>query len=108
MKRKPSPERHPLRENGLRIVAMNGRQLEKLGVPPDCVKLAIAAIQSVRQSGGGRGRQRHRRSCSSAPIEHSTGRNTSGGTSPSSRRKVRETNAAALEGWTGRRMSRRN
>ncbi len=35
---------------------MNSRQLMKLGVPPDCVKPAIAAIQSVRQSGDARGR----------------------------------------------------
>ncbi len=35
---------------------MNSRQLKKLGVPPDCVKPAIAAIQSVRQSGDARGR----------------------------------------------------
>ena len=35
---------------------MNGRQLQKLGVPPDCVKPAIAAIQLVRQSGDARGR----------------------------------------------------
>ncbi len=35
---------------------MNGRQLQKLGVPPDCVKPAIAAIQLVRRSGDARGR----------------------------------------------------
>ncbi|HAY78456.1 MAG TPA: RNA-splicing ligase RtcB, partial [Planctomycetaceae bacterium] len=33
---------------------MNRRQLQKLGVPEDCVKSAIAAIHSIRreQSGG--------------------------------------------------------
>ena len=35
---------------------MNSRQLKKLGLPPDCVKPAIAAIQSVRRSGDARGR----------------------------------------------------
>ncbi len=35
---------------------MNSRQLKKLGVPPDCVKPAIAAIQLVRRSGDDRGR----------------------------------------------------
>ncbi len=35
---------------------MNSRQLQKLGVPPDCVKPAIAAIQSIRQSSDVRGR----------------------------------------------------
>jgi len=35
---------------------MNSRQLTKLSIPPDCVKPAIAAIQSVRQSGDTRGR----------------------------------------------------
>ncbi len=35
---------------------MNSRQLQKLGVPPDCVRPAITAIQLVRQSGDGRGR----------------------------------------------------
>ncbi len=35
---------------------MNSRQLRKLGVPPDCVKPAIAVIQSVSKSGDPRGR----------------------------------------------------
>ena len=35
---------------------MNSRQLQKLGISPDCVRPAIAAIQLVRQSGDGRGR----------------------------------------------------
>ena len=35
-------------------IPMNRRQLQKLGVPEDCVKSAIAAIHSIRreQSGG--------------------------------------------------------
>ena len=35
---------------------MNSRQLQKLGVPPECVKPAIAAIQAVKQSGDPRSR----------------------------------------------------
>ena len=36
---------------------MNSRQLKKLGVPDDCVKSAIAAIQSVMKGGGLKGKQ---------------------------------------------------
>lgn len=36
---------------------MNARQLEKLGVPQDCVKSAIVAIQNATKSGGLRGKQ---------------------------------------------------
>ena len=36
---------------------MNSRQLKKLGVPDDCVKSAIAAIQSAMKGGGLKGKQ---------------------------------------------------
>jgi tRNA-splicing ligase RtcB len=36
---------------------MNSRQLQKLGVPEDCVKSAIVAIQSAMKSGDKRGKQ---------------------------------------------------
>lgn len=36
---------------------MNARQLGKLGVPRDCMKSAIAAIQSATKTGGLRGKQ---------------------------------------------------
>ena len=40
---------------------MNRRQLEKIGVPHDCVKPAIAAVQRAVQSGGVRGKEIKRR-----------------------------------------------
>ena len=36
---------------------MNSRQLQKLGVPQDCVKSAIVAIQNATKSGGLKGKQ---------------------------------------------------
>ena len=36
---------------------MNSRQLQKLGVPEECVHGAIAAIQSMMKTGGIRGKQ---------------------------------------------------
>jgi tRNA-splicing ligase RtcB len=36
---------------------MNSRQLQKLGVPEDCVKSAIVAIQSAMKAGDKRGKQ---------------------------------------------------
>ncbi|MEQ8786188.1 MAG: RtcB family protein [Pirellulaceae bacterium] len=36
---------------------MNGRQLQKLGVPRDCVKEAVAAVQAAAQSGKVKGKQ---------------------------------------------------
>ena len=36
---------------------MNSRQLQKLGVPEECVQTAIAAIQNITKSGGVRGKQ---------------------------------------------------
>lgn len=36
---------------------MNSRQLQKLGVPEECVHSAIAAIQSITKTGGMRGKQ---------------------------------------------------
>jgi len=36
---------------------MNARQLEKLGVPKDCMKTAIVAIQNATKIGGLRGKQ---------------------------------------------------
>jgi tRNA-splicing ligase RtcB (3'-phosphate/5'-hydroxy nucleic acid ligase) len=36
---------------------MNSRQLQKLGVPEDCVKSAIAAIQTATKTGGMKGKQ---------------------------------------------------
>ena len=36
---------------------MNSRQLQKLGVPKDCVKSAIAAIQTATKTGGLKGKQ---------------------------------------------------
>lgn len=36
---------------------MNGRQLQNLGVPADCVKSAVAAIQNVTKIGGLRDKQ---------------------------------------------------
>jgi tRNA-splicing ligase RtcB (3'-phosphate/5'-hydroxy nucleic acid ligase) len=36
---------------------MNSRQLQKLGVPEDCVKSAIAAIQTATRAGGLKGKQ---------------------------------------------------
>lgn len=40
-----------------RITRMNSRQLQKLGVPEDCVKSAIAAIQSAMKAGDQKGKQ---------------------------------------------------
>ena len=37
-----------------RTTAVNRRQLEKLGVPPDGVRIAITAIQRIRSADGGR------------------------------------------------------
>ena len=36
---------------------MNSRQLQKLGVPEDCVKSAIAAIQIAMKAGDQKGKQ---------------------------------------------------
>jgi hypothetical protein len=36
---------------------MNSRQLKKLGVPDDCVKSAIVAMQNATKVGGLKGKQ---------------------------------------------------